>query len=331
MRLNGERRSRLKRYTSIAVICVLIGGGIVMSLGNLFQLWKDKIVDEKSAYEGLIGVEEEVLQDAAVNKITYDYENGDAGVGPDDDSVLDESMVSDEGNIMCQDFYDSAGNLLWKGITLDEAEKADESLKQQFDEAYQKYSESTMEVSENTKLAVSDTGLARDRLTSLCISYDRSIPYAEDGFDYYMGYFVEEDGFDNLPYIKNGQKGFGLCGMGYITWVMRNVFGYTPEAFMGKTLHTDLMKEVQPDGLLTGDICIAISEHGRQYGVVIGRYEGHTVVSMCNALSEENYPCGCNHLVYIKQEHDEELNTFSAVDFTRFYRLNENWEGEREK
>lgn len=195
-----------------------------------------------------------------------------------------------------------------------------------FKMAYQEYERRTSEENEETALDIDKTGTKASRLTNLCHEYNEKIPYAEAEYSFYLGYYMQEDGYDNTPYIKKGQHGSGLCGLGFITWAMRNVLGKTPAALKGRNFEETKASKVGMRELRVGDICKAELAGGSVYGVVSYiTSENHAIVSFEDSMGTIKFPTGCNHYAYIKAQKDAYIYDYSAVDFTEFYRLKE-WE-----
>lgn len=318
-----------KIIISFIIYCICAVGGITAVGKILYESHFKKAVDyaqtEKESGNSINNFNKKLYEQQQENtkkQADKDYQDGESAV----DSNYISNSDSEEGSIMCQDLYDSDGNLLWKGISPEEAENPSEEIKNQFEDAYEKWSASSGDVNEKTELEVSDSGPARNRLISLCYDYNECIPYAGEGFSYYKGYYKEENGFDNTEFVSLGQNGNGLCGIGYITWVMRNVFGHTPDALKKQQLNYDKMTEVSLSDLQAGDICINSTDEGMVCGIVAGFYDGSPVVSLCDNTCTGKFPCGVNHYVFIKSESDKYINEFAPVDFNKFFRIDEKWE-----
>lgn len=311
-----------------AVACVYMALVILALIFCGTRIYKDSV---KEAVQNAGGtpkpehiMEKEKKEQYEIRKKEADdsYKNGTAGMSGDEITGSEGNEESGDAELIGQDWYDNDGNQLWKGIIKD---TYSENEKEAFKKAYEEYERRTSEENEDSKLTIDKTGTASSRLVNLCYDYNEKIPYAQEEYSYYLGYFTQPDGYDNTPYIKKGQHGSGLCGLGYVTWVIRNVLGKTPEALKGKTFSEKKAMAVEVDSLQIGDICIAEVNGGRVYGVVSYMEDGKAVISLEDSTCTPKFPCGCNHYAYIRSQYDAYIYDHAAVDFTMFYRLNE-WE-----
>lgn len=264
----------------------------------------------------------EELSEYLSGKRQADYETGESSMGRDTDEILQEDNLDCEDDPMCQNLYDSHGNLLWKGLSREKMKNADGKTKKSFAAAYEKYCTDKEEVTQESILTIEAIGTKYDRLTMLCTKYNESIPYGENGYSYYKGYYKEKK-CDNTPYIKKGIPGNGLCGLGYVTWVYRNILGKTPDALYDKQLDKEHLTLIKLKKIKTGDLCIEETSNGVRYGVVIGKYKGLHIVSMCDCIPRKNFPTGVNHYTYIYEETKNSLGSYFPVSFTGYYRLPE--------
>lgn len=323
--ISNKLFTRENKRRLIILVFVLIVGGAVVLTG--LKLYEDHV---KQAIQYADGTpkqkqltDKQLEEQYRENKKEADenYNKGVTGMNGDDISGSTGNTESGDAELIGQDWYDNEGNLLWKGIIKDSYTEEERAA---FEKAYQKYEEVTGEENENTRLTVNKKGSAASRLINICFEYNEKIPYAESGYSYYLGYYVQDE-YDNTPYIKRGQQGNGLCGLGYVTWVMRNVFGKTPDAIRGKKIDISKVQAVKADALEIGDICVASSQNGTLYGVVAYMQDETPVVSMEDSLCTVNFPTGCNHYAYIKSIKNEYIANFPPVEFNSFYRLNEEW------
>lgn len=313
------------RIGKLILVCIVVGV-IWVGAGMLYIVRNKTDTVHKEKYS-LENVDETTLTEAAMEKANADYENGESGMRGDDEfmNIGNEYADAQEAPMMCQTLYDSDGNILWRGFTYSEYLARTDEDEQAFEKAYDISCNSALEESDDSHFKVDKKMDKADRLSALVTEYDELIPHAYKQFCYYKGFEKYEDGFDNTVYYQREQPGFGMSGIGYITWLYRNVLGYTPKALKGKKISESLMTPKSVQEIKIGDLCMAGTGENGIYGVVCGFYKSHPVVTVCTDQATAHMPCGCNHMVYIAMEHDEMLGMFPAVDFDRCYRLDE-WE-----
>lgn len=163
----------------------------------------------------------------------------------------------------------------------------------------------------------------KNNLTVLAEEYNEKIPFGYQGRSYSYGYFKQEDGYKNILY-DNCANGLGLDGLGYVIWLYRNAMGHTPQELCGTFSLQNFSVPVDVAELAVGDFCITGNGvTDADYGVVCGFMDGHPVVTMCDNVPNMKFTYGCNHLSYIRSEHDEIIGSYRAADFVQFFRLNE--------
>lgn len=315
-----RRATYLFRLLFVAV-CVLVLIGIVRSFAGVIQ----ESYGTAEATKEPVHLFEDTIDaiDKNNRQRQKDYEDGKAAMGEDSEEILNEDDVdSGDDNLICHDYYDASGRLLWKGLSLEEAQNADSATKKKFQKALKKYEKSTSEATEDTKLTMSGNQTPAERLQNLCLEYDEKIPYAKDTFNYYLG-FQKVDAYDNTPFLKEGQNGYGMGSLGYVTWCYRNSLGYTPKALKGELFHAKDAVKIDLSELKTGDLCVIDQNNGKLYGVVCGTYKENIVLSLCDAYSTQDFQAGCVHMAYVKQLHDEFLGYYPSVKASAAYRLKE--------
>lgn len=181
--------------------------------------------------------------------------------------------------------------------------------------------ESPAEGEERVLFSFPGIQVAKNNLTALTEEYNEKIPFGYRGRSYSYGYFKQESGYKNILY-NNCANGLGLDGLGYVIWLYRNALGHTPQEICGTFSVQNLSIPVNITQLTVGDLCITGDGMvDADYGVVCGFADGHPVVSMCDNVPNMKFTYGCNHLSYIRSEHDEILGSYRAVDFVKFFRL----------
>lgn len=164
----------------------------------------------------------------------------------------------------------------------------------------------------------------RSRLIGLAEDYNEMIPYGHLGRSWSYGYFKQEDGYENILY-DSCSNGLGIDSLGYVIWIYRNSLGHTPSELQGEFTVSNLRHPIRADEAQIGDMCMtAARDQDVCYGVVCGfSAEGHMIITMCDNIPNTRFKYGCNHLAYVKNDYNEYLGDYTAVDFTNFYRLDE--------
>lgn len=229
---------------------------------------------------------------------------------------------SGEAPMPCQDYYDREGNLIWKGITLEEYNSMTPQQEAEFENAMKRFGESTEEITVYDELLLTDQSSPAERLLSVSVEYNEQIPYACHGREWGLGHVKYPEGYDNSMFEWNG--GFGLDGQGYVLWLVRQSFGYTPESLY-QGIDTSKLQRVSADDLQAGDICVEETECGNRYGVAVGEVNERMVVTMCDAVRIDNFPCGSSHFVFDGEAY---FGYYAPVKFTSYYRIpDEDWGG----
>lgn len=325
-----KRKKREKIFAIIIFICVLAafiycGRNIYqeflkgkISFKDIFGITQDDMIEQEIDSSLSTTQRENARYNAVMKEIDENYKLGKAAVNSENMQEIERMEVEpDDLDIMCQDLYDADGNIIWKGISVEEAENPTEELQTEFEKAYKLWEMRSAEANEDVELVIDENLDFEGRLLNLCIDYNESIPYSPDGYSYCLGYFDRTETSD----VITGDGG-GLCGLGYLTWVFRNCLGYTPDYLAKNSLHEDKLTPIAVKELQTGDICVYESKHGNKYGVVVGKAEGHPVVSVCdNVADSEQFVNGCNHMCYIKSDYDELMGKHLPIDFNKFYRI----------
>lgn len=249
----------------------------------------------------------------------------------------DENAAYMEGDSrLMNTWYDNAGNVLWHALTQEEVDNLAKKERERFEDWWKNYSESIFDVEEDTKLKIDLRGKSRrEYLTSLCIEYNGLIPFSEGGREYSLGYDKYVEGFDNRYWLKKCGVSFGLDSEGYLIWIFRNTFGYTPLK-MEKgiaSLYTDCEQIIDVSSLQVGDICLLSNDPNASYnlfGVVAGERDGHVMVSLCDNTCCELFTNGCTRLAYISYDYNVAFGSSMPVDFKYFCRLDLDWEDKNE-
>lgn len=242
--------------------------------------------------------------------------------------VEQEEYGDDVINNMYSDWYDEAGNLLWSAITPEQASKLSKSEKKNFKEWWDEYSVSYYDTDEDTILKINTEGKSpREYMSALCLEYNGLIPFAIDGREYGKGYDKYNNGFDNRYWKQEYDVAFGLDSEGYLIWLFRNTFGYTPSG-MDEGISSMYSKEgvehVEINELQVGDICMLtddINASYNMYGVVAGTYQGHIIVSLCDNIGNPKFTDGSTRLAYIVDEYNTAIGESMPIDFKYFFRI----------
>lgn len=238
--------------------------------------------------------------------------------------VPQEEVVVDSGEapMECQDFYDEEGNLIWKGLTGEEYLNMTEEQKKAFREAMHRYDSEVSDITVHDELLVETSrSKAHERLMSVACEYNELIPYAVYGREWGLGYVKYEEGYNNTSYNWTG--GFGLDGEGYLLWLVRQCFGYTPESLIDG-IDTGKLSEVHEDSLQIGDIAVEETPEGVRYGMVVSLEYEYPAMTICDSTRTELFPCGCTHFVFDKGDY---FGVYRPVSFTSYYRIPDvDWE-----
>lgn len=225
------------------------------------------------------------------------------------------------------DWYDGAGNLVWKGISIDERNSLSAKQKKNFLAWWEEYDNSFYDTNSDELLNVSRSVLPREKISLLCREYNNLIPFAVDGREYGLGYEKYNDGFDNRTWKKNFGVSFGLDGEGYIIWIYRNTFGSTPDGMedgISTLVGKRDVKQIKIEELEIGDICMLTNDTAasyNQYGIVAGENDGNIVVSLCDNVSTPKFSDGGTRLAYIVDDYNVAIGESMPVDFKYFIRL----------
>ncbi len=324
---NAIKAERMKKrlwqasFVCIGLACIWLSGE------RLTDLLRESMGDDAVEEGGFEDLTEEELDEYAFSHEMDDYIGEEAFINPEDESGYDSEAGAGD-NMLAQDFYDDHGNLAWKGLSGEEALHPSKAQMQAFEKAYKKWGDAVAEESEETGIGVERDQSLAYQLKKLVCEYNERIPYSPDSFDYYWGYLKKESQ-DNTPYMADGGRGPGLGGLGYVTWVMRNVMGRTPEALKGEKFTPSKATSVEAGELKPGDICVENGRYGKRYGIVIGRFGDGPVTTVCDGMTSEKFVTGGNHYANISSLCDDYIGNYASIDYDEFYRLGE-WEGENE-
>lgn len=158
-------------------------------------------------------------------------------------------------------------------------------------------------------------------LPAVALRYNEKIPYDVGGRYWGLG-FKMHTSFDNSEYFWTG-SGDGLDSEGYVLWLIRQCFGYSPDEIMGG-IQIDKMDRETYESLEVGDICVKTGESGTVYGIVACFKKGKPIVTLCDSQKTDDYVCGCSHFCYARDE-DGFFDGYRPVDFQEFYRLPSGW------
>lgn len=185
----------------------------------------------------------------------------------------------------------------------------------------------TFACAEKEKIPVEDDKLAIENrapeklLPAVAYRYNEKIPY--DVFGRYWGLgFKMQDSFDNSNFYWTG-SGDGLDSEGYLLWLIRQCFGYSPDEIKGG-LQIKRMKEVTFSSLKEGDIAVKDGDTGKVYGIVVCFQDDRPIFSVCDSQKTKKFVCGCSHFCYGRDE-DGFFDGYRPVRFEKFYRMSTDW------
>lgn len=254
--------------------------------------------------------------------LSYD-ENGVA------ETVTGEEVETSDEDFLFSKCYNAAGDLIWDGISEEAFLNLSQKEKDAYLQAYTVFQETVLsdmemvadELSEDTVLQVDSSQSIADRISTLCVEYNKKIPFNDGGRSYAKGFF-KQDTYDNSAYQPG--NGYGLDSKGYLIWLFRNALGYTPDGLKdGKNIR-EHAKPVTQNNLQVGDICFLYEPEATTSnlcGVVAGFLDGDVVVSVCDNYQTEDFPYGSTHFVFIAGQKDSCLDVYPPVHFQAFYRL----------
>ena len=179
---------------------------------------------------------------------------------------------------------------------------------------------SAHEPSESDRLAVEKREPVK-LLPAVAYRYNEKIPYDPGGRFWGLG-FKRRSSFDNSAFFWTG-SGDGLDSEGYVLWLVRQCFGYSPDEIMGG-IQAEKLEKISYGSLREGDICIKDGDMGSVYGIVVCFKGKKPVVSLCDSQKTDRFPCGCSHFCYARDA-DGFFDGYRPVDFTAFYRMPSGW------
>lgn len=180
---------------------------------------------------------------------------------------------------------------------------------------------SAKEPTQDDRLAIEDRAPAK-LLPAVAYRYNEKIPYDVGGRFWGLG-FKMHSSFDNSSFFWTG-SGDGLDSEGYVLWLIRQCFGYSPEEIRDN-IHTEKMEEVSYNSLKVGDICVKDGVAGKIYGVVVCFKKDKPVVTVCDSQKTDDFVCGCSHFCYARDE-DGFFDGYRPIDFTKFFRMPSKWD-----
>ena len=151
--------------------------------------------------------------------------------------------------------------------------------------------------------------------------YNEKIPYDVGGRFWGLG-FKMKDSLDNSAFYWTG-SGEGLDSEGYVLWLIRQCFGYSPEEIRGG-IHLEKMQKTDYASVKIGDLCVKNGDTGSIYGIVVCFKNNKPVVTLCDSQKTKNFICGCSHFCYARDE-DGFFDGYRPVNFTEFYRMPSEW------
>lgn len=234
-----------------------------------------------------------------------------------------EKVVGDGDNRtpMCRDWMDKDGTILWKGLSKKEYEQTSQKERREFQLWYDKYVEETH--TNSTIIPQFDASIS-DYFSELCVTYAGKIPFLEGGREYGLE-FVDLTNYHKTPMDTTSMK-IGLDSTGYLIWLYRNTFGFTPKGMnhLYQLYQTEKRISSKED-LRVGDICMQEQGKKNYYGVIAGFIKEEPVVAWCDSQATNLYKNGASKLGYIKKYTNKYLNGTAPGEFRYFFRLDLDW------
>lgn len=219
---------------------------------------------------------------------------------------------------------DIDGNVVWEAMTEEEYANATEEEKDAFEKWYQQYRE---EMIDSYAIELNYTETPMKRFSNLCVEYEDCIPYIEGGRSYSEGFVNPAEFYDRVP-CDTRETGMGLDDVGFVIWIYRQVFGFTPAGLSEPRKLYETSKKVTADELIIGDICMKNSADTaeNQFGVVAGFVNGKPVIADCTKLPTDSFLNGGLSLRFLKSVTGEAYNGNEPAEYNYFFRLDLDWE-----
>lgn len=229
----------------------------------------------------------------------------------------------DGASPMLVTWTDMDGNVVWEAMSEEEYAAATEEEKAAFDEWYAQYSQEMIN-SHSIELDYSETPMKQ--FSNLCVEYEDCIPYLQGGRSYSEGFVNPAEFFDRVP-CDTREMGMGLDDVGFIIWIYRQVFGFTPAGLSEPAKLYQISEKVEVEELCVGDICMKNSADSEenQFGVVAGFVEGKPVIADCTALPTDSFLNGGVSLRFLKSVTEEAYHGNEPADYNYFFRLDLDW------
>ena len=246
-----------------------------------------------------------------------------------EDEVISEVIVEtadyngDGASPMLVSWTDKEGHIVWKAMTEEEYLNATQEEKAAFDEWYTQYRQEMID-SHTIELDYGETPVKQ--FSNLCVEYEDNIPYLKGGRSYLEGFVNPAEFFDGIP-CDTRELGMGLDDVGFLIWIYRQVFGFTPAGLSEPAKLYSSSKKVEVEELIVGDICMKNSADAteNQFGVVAGFVEGKPVIADCTALPTHSFLNGGVSLRFLKSVTEEAYHGNEPADYNYFFRLELEW------